>query len=575
MAMIKDSGSNYQFGDTKQYTKVPKSNLLPGYVNTFTLNQGEIVPFYWSYTYPGDVFKISIENVLRVVNPPVVALMSRQRMFCHVYWLSFTQLWKDAQIFFSKGRTKADFKSSSAIRVPRVTIPCSFERGSLADYLGVNVVNSSSSYEVPALKFMAYIKVWRDMYCNQRLVSQDLEEKGKSNDDFKVLSEFLFPVDDEDFRIGSFQWSELVKHDNSILWLFQNVKFRDWTDDYFTTAQTTPTYADDPSISTTVFGNSYVTWANDLVLQSFPTLGHHVNSNSSGSPTGPNYLTYGPDNSSTPFPGYTPRVTKNQLNSNTVSFSDMVSSLTINQIRECLSSTLILEKMARTDGSYGEYAQVMFGESPSSSRDMRPRYIGGTYQSIIFNQVVNTGGNESLQGRLTGQASSASTGDIGTFKSDDYGIILGVCSIMPDTYYCQGSWREDCYETSEDFYLPDREGLGMQAILNKEIYNDPSDSDNDGVFGYQNRFDEMRYRANEVHGKVADKDSRSFFPYIQTRFFNSRPTLTPEFLTTKDNIPKDWMTSVSEVPYIVQFANRISAIRPISYRATPATLGFN
>ena len=123
--------------------------------------------------------------------------------------------------------------------------------------------------------------------------------------------------------------------------------------------------------------------------------------------------------------------------------------------------------------------------------------------------------------------------------------------------------------------MPDRAELGKQAILNKELYNDPQDIDNDDIFAWQNRFDELRYRANEVHGDLADESKLYAKPYIQTRIFGSRPTLTPEFLTTKDNIDEDWLSEDADIhiPFLVQIGNKVNAIRPLPYRAEPATFG--
>lgn len=85
----------------------------------------------------------------------------------------------------------------------------------------------------------------------------------------------------------------------------------------------------------------------------------------------------------------------------------------------------------------------------------------------------------------------------------------------------------------------------------------------------------MRYRANEVHGLVADESNLSFKPYIQSRIFGSCPTLSPEFLTTEGNIDKDWLSSDEDIvpPFIVQIANEAYATRPMPYRAEPATFG--
>ena len=256
---------------------------------------------------------------------------------------------------------------------------------------------------------------------------------------------------------------------------------------------------------------------------------------------------------------------------------DLATNFTIDQIRQAESATLILEKLCKSDGSYRDFAKVMFGVEPASAYDYRPTYIGGTYQPIRYAQVINTAGADGgdAQGNITGSGLSSGEGYIGKHFCDDYGVFLEIMSIMPDTYYCQGLSREDTYKTAEEFYLPDRAELGKQAILNKELYNDPQDIDNDDIFAWQNRFDELRYRANEVHGDLADESKLYAKPYIQTRIFGSRPTLTPEFLTTKDNIDEDWLSEDADIhiPFLVQIGNKVNAIRPLPYRAEPATFG--
>ena len=48
--------------------------------------------------------------------------------------------------------------------------------------------------------------------------------------------------------------------------------------------------------------------------------------------------------------------------------------------------------------------------------------------------------------------------------------------------------------------------------------------------GYQSRFDELRYRYNEVHGEMADNSNLTFSPYVQTRDFKCcLPSLNPQF----------------------------------------------
>ena len=641
---VKDSGSNYSFyNGSPKATNLPRSVFDLSHINTMSAKLGLRYPVWTQHTLPNEDYKIDVEAVARVVNPPVVPLMSKQRIFFHTYWLSYYQLWKEAQLFFDKGRNKKQYKDSSSIKIPTIRLDC-FKRGELADYLGFNCAISFTSDDnkkmtVSALKFMAYIRIWRDCYMNQRIYSAWLLKMANFSNPvlpdiqkmYKVLYDFLFPVDDADFRIGSEQWKALVSNKHALHFLF-SLKFANFADDYFTRSQLSPMYVDDSEVPSIEFqgGDLSLKVRDDAFSKLYPN-GYNVNfnesidgngvmginqgsvsysdgrfykmngvgTNISGSEVFPQNLPNGVN-----FPQFNifgstangnsvPLTTKTggkgmefdaqkafaDSFNNTFSVQNIASSITIDAIRRCESATLILEKMAKTDGSYAQYAKAFFGERPKSAYDFRPTYVGGSYQSVIYSQVLNTTSDN--QGKVTGIGISSGSGNIGRFHSDDYGLFVTIMTIVPDTYYCQGLNREDTYEVAEDFYLPERAQLGMQGVLEKEIYNqtDDKEEENNKLFGYQNIYDELRYRANEVHGEVANVDSASgtsgasFSPYIQTRYFKSVPTLTPSFLTMADNINNSWLSSKDEPPFIVQVANKVQAVRPVPYRAKPATFG--
>lgn len=568
---VNDTGSNYKFYQGAPKAMPPRSMFDLSYINTLTCHQGEVIPCYDSLTYMNEDYNYNIEAICRVVNPPVVPLMSRQRLIFHTYWMSFHQIWKNSQVFFDKGKTTGQTATADELVIPKIKLT-HWERGSLADYLGFNVVDPTgvNEFEFPALKFVAYVKIMRDYYINQRLHAASLENSDDPDD--ALIYAWMYPLDDSDFRIGSSQWNSLMESQTAVDRLFGSVWFRDFADDYFTRCQIKPLYTDDVPVVPLELGNTYYTLKDGLDNEyetptslGGPNLAHH------NIPSGPNGVLMVEGQSGPTTYVHNLKSVVDGMN-NTLSIRGSISGLTIDAIRNCEAATLILEKMAKTDGSYGEFARAMFGETPKSAYDFKATLVGASYQEIIFSQVLNTTSNN--QGAISGIGISSGKGNIGKFHSDDYGYLLTMCSVMPDTYYCTGLKREDTYQTSEDFYLPERSQLGMQAVLNKELYNDLNDTEhNDDVFGYQNRFDEMRYRANEVHGKVADLSNNSFSPYIQTRHFQSRPTLTPEFVTTQDNISTNWLTHETEVPYIIQVAHRVTAIRPLPYRATPATFG--
>lgn len=249
------------------------------------------------------------------------------------------------------------------------------------------------------------------------------------------------------------------------------------------------------------------------------------------------------------------------------------SGFTWEMIRNLSISTMIAEKMARTNGSYKEFIRTFFDDTPSNQINNVPRYIGGHVQPIVYTEVLQQSSDSNTPlGTVGAKGITASDGYIGKCYSNDFGLILGVLSIMPDTYYSQGLRRQDLYEVQEDFYLPERAELGMQGIYKAELFfSGKKDIDLD-LFGYQNRYDEWRYRPNEVHGQLANPKSLSFFPFTQSRYFTSSPVLSNTFVSTQNNIRRDYLTAVDEVDFVAQIACRCTAIQPMPYRAIPVGL---
>lgn len=259
--------------------------------------------------------------------------------------------------------------------------------------------------------------------------------------------------------------------------------------------------------------------------------------------------------------------------------------LTLEKLRELAVNQTIQEKMARTDGSYGEFGLTFYGERSKSAFDYRPVFIGGNTQSIIFTEVLQTSAStsDSPLGTYAGHGvSSENQGYIGRVHTDDYGFIMLLACVMPDVYYTQGLDRQFFRELQSDFYLPERAQLGMRPILNKELFVQAEtvvDSDgnevNEGLWAYQDIFDEFRYKQNRVAGDMAlDSDTTpgaSFNPYTQFRHFDQLFNYGQSFARA-DDVRTDYLSAPSETPYIVTFDFNIRCVEPLTYRARPASI---
>ena len=226
-----------------------------------------------------------------------------------------------------------------------------------------------------------------------------------------------------------------------------------------------------------------------------------------------------------------------------------------------------------------------FGESSKAAYDFRPIYIGGTYKNIAFTEVLQTAGStvpttaqsgNSPLGAYSGHGiTGISNGRIGHIHCDDYGMIMIIACIMPDVYYSQGLDRIFTDSLQSEKFLPDRARLGMQPILNKELYyagnNGVDEGDDNYLWAYQNPFDWLRYIPNHIHGKIADSSNRSFFPYTQSRKFTQLPNWGRSFSEAK-GVRKDYLFAPSEDAYSAQFSINVRSVRPLPYKPVPAQI---
>lgn len=591
MTGVQDSGSNYKFGDKLISPNIRQSQFDLSYINTFTAHQGALIPCYFSYYYPGDSFQVSLESLIRVVNPPVVPLASRQRVFFHMYTMDYSQLWYYWEAMAKKGwsgnfeavlpRIKAKLATLKPDTQDQYELNPLLARGSLADHLGFNFsdytyASGDQNIEVslPALPFLMYQRVYRDYYLNKNLNIDD---------------SVLLPEIDQDLLIKGLNPANLTldgsssEADEPLNKLpFGKLRYRNYVDDYFTSALPWPMRGDVPEVQ---FESTSQTNTPFIVRTPYGDVGVTLQGTSSPPADGHTQAAFSSDTS---YSGGTTTFDSTLINLHSTNIQnhnlsqwndtdnrlDLALSLTQPLLKLLWTNTLIAEKLARTDGTYGQFIQTFFGTSPRHWNDHKAAYHGGTFQPIVFSQVLQTApGDTGTVGTQYGQGISSSNGYVGQFQASDFGMCMILMSIMPDTYYCQGWQKEHFYQTQDDLPLPERALLGMQPITQGEIFFNPRDSQsNETLFGYQNRFDELRYRQNEIHGEIANPNNNSFFPYTQARYFDSAPNLNQEFVTTEGNIRNDWLSAPAEVPYMVQVANRVNAVRPYPYHAPPSAI---
>lgn len=588
---VYDTGSNYQFYDKNVVNHPARSRFNLNHLYSTSMFFGENVPIYWNYTLPDSDYNVSVENLTRVQGLEV-PLMSRMRLILHGYHMPLSVLWKGAHNFYNtamnlylsgtsmkslfQNPTMPRFKTSSSTLVTN---------HSLANYLGLPVgfdLQDTNDVFISALPFMAY-----------NLIQKSFETKRYLMDD--VQQKLWFTQDESAWRLpasgfvgSTFENPEFIGSSINLNQIYN----RYYADDYFSSARPSPQAGDPPTISLNLSGLKASVDMSDSVLVAGPE-GYELS-------PGVGY-TSASGSQYTPVSGYSGTFFERQTsfgNFEVVNGSSSASitvknnaddsrvfpvsidgsqasvGLTLNQLRELDSATAELERMNRLDGSYTEFIQAFFGNKPSHADKFRPRYFGGSYAPVVVSEVLQTSSTDSEPtplGSSAGHGISSSSSRLGSFHSDDFGIMMITASYIPDVMYHQGIDKKFSLQFQEEFPLPTRVGLGPEPIYNKELYFNTSKVND--LFAYQDRFDSWRYEQNKVTGYLSDSSQLSYYPYTQVREFNSLPTFSDStFRLSQQNINLSAFMAPEEPPFISQFAIKIGAVLPLPYRGIPDNL---
>lgn len=248
-------------------------------------------------------------------------------------------------------------------------------------------------------------------------------------------------------------------------------------------------------------------------------------------------------------------------------------SVTINQFREAFQIQRWYERAARGGTRYTEIIRSFFGVVSPDARLQRPEYLGGSSNRIDVNVIPQTSGTTDVSPQANLSAFAVGTNGRGNGFSKsftEHGWLIGLVNVRADLTYQQGINRMWTRSTKFDMYWPTFAFLGEQAVLNKEIYAQ-GNTDDDGVFGYQERYAEYRYAPSQVTGKFRSTYAQSLDSWHLAQKFDNLPKLSPEFIV--DNPPIDRVVAVpSEPQFLLDCWFNLSCVRPMPVYGVPGLM---
>jgi hypothetical protein len=191
-----------------------------------------------------------------------------------------------------------------------------------------------------------------------------------------------------------------------------------------------------------------------------------------------------------------------------------------------------------------------FGVKSPDMRMQRPEYLGGGSSPININPVTQTSSTDvtSPQGNLSAFGTTTLNGHGFNYSATEHCVVIGLVSARADLTYQQGLSKMFSRSTRWDFYMPALAHLGEQAVLQKEIYALGTTAD-DIVFGYQQRWAEMRYKPSIITGQFRSNYATSLDTWHLAQDFGSAPTLNDTFIV--ENPPVDRVIAVVSEPHFL------------------------
>lgn len=533
--------------------KVPKrSKFRMNHQAKLTMEMGELVPIFCQDVLPGDRWRVSTQQLIRFA-PMIAPLMSDVDAYVHFYFVPDRIINSNFEKLITGSKNGKVLKEEDIPTYPYLAVSNQFlnktpdqinktsenwdgkpyvSDGSLPDYLQFPTVKKSfvpsrldGTFEMHEGPLRAYQRIYFDWYRDENLSPfDDFEEI--DNDKYNNGANNIDSLSDDEAMKRFHRLTKLQR--------------RAWKKDYFTSALPFAQKGDEvliPGSSAVGFkplspnpSNPNTNFIGISNIGGTTASGQLYSQNSTDGVSSAIRTSYGSSGNSQDH-----RFLYERFGIDFGS-SDGIGEGTIRELRRAMAAQRFLERQAVGGSRYIEQIYAFFGVKSSDARLQRSEFLGGSKQPIVVSQVLQTsqttqGDDGSPLGQPAGNAVSAGGKYIFDRTFEEHGWIIGLISVIPRAEYMNGMPRKYLRRDRWDYYWPQFQHIGEQAIDRQEVLYDFNDSThNPETFGYTPRYAEYRFINSHVHGDF--KDTLDFWTLVRD-FGQDQPVLNESFIECK------------------------------------------
>lgn len=504
-----------------RFAQVPRAEIRRArfkrdFSNITTINEGELVPIYVDEVLPGDTISCDLNGLIRMATP-LYPVMDNCYLDTYAFFVPCRLLWEHWENLMGQNDSTY-WAETTEYSVPQTTAPSGgWNVGTIADYMSVPIEVAGIS--VNSLPFRAYARIWNEWFRDENLQQPVVQDTDDAN------------------NTGSNTGTQLTDAQNGGLPL-KVAKYHD----YFTSCLPEPqkgeasgipiniVTGDVPVVTGQTFGHPKATQALQWEAVSgslAPGSQYRYPLMLQGSSGGGNVATYQANQNESASGSTTVAPANLWAQMGTLE----PATITINELRQAIAIQHILEADARGGTRYTELLTHEFGVTSPDSRLQRSEYLGGTRVPININQVIQQSGTTDVspQGNTAAYSMTTLRNKMCNYSAVEHGYIVMLVCIRVDHSYQQGLSRMWTRKTRFDFYHPMLANLGEMAVLNKEIYCQGTDED-DEVFGYQEAWADYRYHPNIVTGEMRSTYAQTLDAWHYADYYEKLPTLSSSWI---------------------------------------------